>query len=275
MPPVRSQLYVSLAAALTASCGSDAAAPAAPTPIASVPGGRQIVVLGDSLAVSPSRAQAFPAILQARLDGTHPGWTIRNESVSGDTTSGGIRRLDAALTSDTRVLVLELGANDGLRGVAIATVEKNLSTIVERAQGRGIRVVLCGMETPPFNGWDYSVEFHRLFPRLAARYKLPLVPFLLAGVALNPEFNGDDEIHPNAAGAKVIADTVWPYLEPGVAEAGRERCACQLPTPQLPTPNSQLPIPNSQFGSWELWSCGVDRGRSIRGAPLISLKRSA
>jgi acyl-CoA thioesterase-1 len=208
---------VSLAAALaTASCRSDGARstnPAAPTAADSTVT-RQVLVLGDSLAVSPSRAQSFPAVLQSRLDAAHPGWTIRNESVSGDTTAGGVRRLEPALTADTRVLVLELGANDGLRGIPVATIERNLSSVIERAQARGIRVLLCGMETPPLNGWNYSVEFHRLFPRLAARYNLPLVPFLLESVALNPDLNGDDAIHPNAAGARVIAETVWPYLEP-------------------------------------------------------------
>jgi acyl-CoA thioesterase I len=215
----RSPLYVCFAGSLTAaSCGPSASTstgPTAPAPLPDAPAAaRHIVVLGDSLAVSPSRSQGFPAVLQSRLDAAHPGWTIRNESVSGDTTAAGLRRVDAAVTSDTRILVLELGANDGLRGVDIAVVERNLSTIIERAQARGVRAVLCGMETPPLNGWNYSLEFHRLFPRVAARYGVPLVPFLLEGVVLNPEFNGDDTIHPNAAGAKHIADTVWPYLEP-------------------------------------------------------------
>jgi acyl-CoA thioesterase-1 len=215
MPAARLPLYLSLAAALSvASCGSDTATPTAPDGTAeAAPPVRHIVVLGDSLALSPSRSLSFPAVLQSRLDSAHPGWSIRNESVSGDTAAGGVRRLDAALTSETRILVLELGANDGLRGIEIATIERNLAAIIERAQGRGIRVLLCGMETPPFNGWNYSVEFHRLFPRLAARYEIPLVPFLLEGVALNPEFNGDDTIHPNAGGAKLIAQTVWPYLD--------------------------------------------------------------
>lgn len=214
MPSARS-LYLSFAAALSvASCGSDTASPAAPDGTAvTAPPVRHIVVLGDSLAVSPSRSLSFPAVLQSRLDSAHPGWTIRNESVSGDTSAGGVRRLDAALTAETRILVLELGANDGLRGVEIPAIERNLAAIIERAQARGLRVLLCGMETPPFNGWNYSVEFHRLFPRLAARYAISLVPFLLEGVALNPEYNGDDTIHPNAEGAKRIAQTVWPYLD--------------------------------------------------------------
>jgi len=178
-----------------------------------------VLVLGDSLAVSPSRTEGFPSELQKRLDATSRGWTVKNAGVSGDTTSGGLRRFDQALTDDTRVLVLELGANDGLRGVDVATIEKNLSTMIERAQARGLRVLLCGMETPPLNGWRYTVDFHQLFPRLAQKYNVPLVPFLLEGVALNPDLNGDDEIHPNAAGAKRIAETVWPYLEPLVQQS--------------------------------------------------------
>ena len=213
----RAQLCYSLAAAMTvsAACGSTNS-PTSPDRGAAP---RHIAVLGDSLAVSPTRAQNFTTELQASLNASHPGWTIDNQSVSGDTTSDGVRRMDAALTGDTAILVLELGANDGLRGVATAAVEKNLSTIIERAQARGIRVLLCGMEAPPLHGFSYSLEFHRLFPRLADRYKIPLVPFLLAGVVLNPEFNGEDEIHPNAAGARVIADTVWPYLRPLVQQA--------------------------------------------------------
>lgn len=205
-------VWLPVAAASAVACGS-ARAPNAPSP-AGAAAPRNIVVLGDSLAVSPSRADAFPAVLQQRLDAAHPGWTVINQSATGDTTADGLRRLDAALSADTAILVLELGANDGLRGVAIATIENNLSTMIERAKARGIRVLLCGMETPPFHGFRYSIDYHGIFPRLAARHGVPLVPFLLEGVALNPDLNGEDEIHPNAAGARRIADTVWPYLEP-------------------------------------------------------------
>ena len=184
---------------------------------------RRIVVLGDSLAVSPTRTDAFPARLQERLDATYPGWIVGNEGVGGDTTSDGLQRLDRALSQGTAILILELGANDGLRGTPLDTIEANLSAIIERVRARGITVLLCGMETPPRNGWSYTLEYHRLFPRLAARYEIPLVPFLLEGVALNPELNGDDLIHPNAAGARRIADTVWPHLERlVVASAAKE-----------------------------------------------------
>ena len=183
---------------------------------------RQILVLGDSLAISPSRAQSFPAVLQARIDELRLPWTIVNAGVGGDTTSGGLRRVDALLGADVGVLILALGANDGLRGVDIARIESNLSGIIERAQARGVQVLLCGMETPPLQGWQYTLAFHRLFPRLAARYDVVLVPFLLEGVALDPELNGNDGIHPNAAGARRIAETVWPYLE-SVLGAGDRR----------------------------------------------------
>jgi acyl-CoA thioesterase-1 len=118
------------------------------------------------------------------------------------------------LQSDVGVMVLELGANDGLQGVDVATMERNLNAMVEAAQSHGVRVLLCGMETPPLRSLSYSVAFHDVFPRVARRYNIPLVPFLLTGVALIPEMNGPDGIHPNAAGARRIADNVWPYLEP-------------------------------------------------------------
>ena len=215
MPSGRIQVWCFAAAVSAASgCGSQATTPSG---VSSAP--RRIVVLGDSLAVSPTRTQNFATELQAKLNASHPGWTVDNQSITGDTTADGLRRVNDALKNDTAILVLELGANDGLRGVGIATVEQNLSTMIERAQARGIRVLLCGMETPPLNGFNYSLEFHRVFPRLADRYRVPLVPFLLEGVALNPDFNGDDVVHPNAAGARAIASTVWPYLEPMVAAA--------------------------------------------------------
>jgi acyl-CoA thioesterase-1 len=197
---------------LAAACDSNSS-PSAPTvdpPDAAVPI-RRAVVLGDSLAVSPSLDQSFPARLQARVDRQGLRWTVVNAGISGDTSSGGLRRLEPLLAG-TGVLVLALGANDGLSGVPVATVESNLATIVETAQRRSVRVLLCGMETPPTHGFDYSIAFHQVFPRLADRFGIPLVPFLLAGVALDPSLNLPDGVHPNAAGAERIADTIWPYL---------------------------------------------------------------
>ena len=181
----------------------------------------QVLVLGDSLAVSPSTSDNFAVALQQRLIDAGNRWSVANASVSGAVTADGVRRVDAAIGADTRILVLALGANDGLRGVPVTTIEQNLTTIVERAQARSVRVLLCGMETPPTHGFDYSIDYHRIFPRLATRYELSLVPFVLAGVVLDSAMNGPDGIHPNSAGAKRIAETVWPYLERMVVESGR------------------------------------------------------
>jgi len=173
----------------------------------------RIVVLGDSLAVSPNAGESFPARLQQKLESQSSGWTVVNAGVFGDTTTGGRRRAESLLGKDVRLLILALGANDGLRGVPLATVEANLSAIIETSQQRGIAVLLCGMETPPMRGWEYTLGFHGLFPRLAQRYDLRLVPFLLTGVALVPDMNQRDGVHPNAEGARRIAENVWPYLE--------------------------------------------------------------
>lgn len=175
---------------------------------------RRIVVLGDSLAVSPSLEESFPAELRARIERLGLRWTVTNAGVNGDTTAGGMRRLEPLLAADVGVLVLELGANDGLRGIDPSAIETNLSAMIAAAQRRAIRVLLCGMETPPTHGLDYSVAFHYVFPTVAQRHSVPLVPFLLSAVVLTPELNGPDGIHPNAAGARRIADTIWPYLEP-------------------------------------------------------------
>lgn len=179
-----------------------------------------IAVLGDSLAVSPTEADSFPTVLQSRLDARQLPWVITNAGVRGDTTAGALRRVDAVLAREPRILIVALGANDGLRGVSVSTITANLSVIIERAQARGVRVLLCGMETPPLNGWNYTVAFHQIYPGLAEKYRTPLVPFLLTNVVLNPEMNGPDLVHPNAAGARQIAETIWPYLEPLVTDAG-------------------------------------------------------
>ena len=207
--------FLCLALMLLAACGSGSA-PTAPGPSSLR---HRIVVLGDSLAVSPSPSQNFVTELQARLDSSQPGWTMTNEGVVGDTTAGGVARLDRVLTADTAILVLELGANDGLQGLPVAAIEANLGTMIERTQARGIRVLLCGMETLPFNGFDYALAFRGVFPRVAGRYQVALVPFLLQGVALVPDLNGPDGVHPNAAGARVVAANVWPYLEAMVGQA--------------------------------------------------------
>ena len=149
-------LCCSLAAMSAPACiDSNSSSPTSPDSGVAVT--RHVVVLGDSLAVSPSRTEGFPAVLEQRLNAQQSGWVVSNAGISGDTTSGGLRRFDQAVADGTRILILELGANDGLRGVDLATVERNLSTMIERAQTRGIRVLLCGMETPPIHGWNYTI----------------------------------------------------------------------------------------------------------------------
>jgi acyl-CoA thioesterase-1 len=207
MPRLRAALVCVIAAAAVA-CGSNPAAPGSAAPP------RRAVVLGDSLAVSPSPDQSFPAQLQTRADRAGLRWTVTNAGVIGDTTADGLRRLPSLLADDVAVLVVELGANDGLRGIPVATIEANLSAIISTGRNRNLRMLLCGMETLPLYGADYALAFHAVFPRTAQQYALPLVPFLLSGVALMPELNGPDGLHPNAAGAARIAETVWPYLEP-------------------------------------------------------------
>jgi acyl-CoA thioesterase-1 len=137
-----------------------------------------------------------------------------NAGVSGDTTTDAVGRFERALVPDTRVLVVALGANDGLRGQSIDTMKANLRRIVERAKARNIQVLLCGMDTPPNNGWDYTIRFHNVFPDLAREFDLPLMPFLLTGVFGDDRLNLPDRFHPNAAGMRVIANEMWPYLEP-------------------------------------------------------------
>ena len=176
----------------------------------------RIVVLGDSLASGRGIGvdKAFPAILQEKLDDAGLDYEMVNASVSGDTSTGALRRYERALEGNVRVLVVELGANDGLRGVPVDLLKSNLSRIIEAAQARGITVLLCRMEALPMYGWDYTVAFHKAFDELGQRYDVPLVPFILMNVIGNRELMQPDRAHPNAAGARAIADNIWPFLKP-------------------------------------------------------------
>jgi acyl-CoA thioesterase-1 len=174
---------------------------------------QRVVVLGDSLAVTPTRDESFPAVLQERIRDRSLNWAVTNAGISGDTTAGGRRRVEALLGRDVGVLVLALGANDGLRRVSPDTIEDNLEAIIEKARERNVAVLLCGMEMPS-RDVPYSLGFHNLYRRLASKFQTPFVPFLLSGVLLNPDYNGSDLIHPNRAGAQRIAQNVWPHLEP-------------------------------------------------------------
>jgi len=178
----------------------------------------RVVVLGDSLTAGLGLPlnQSYPALLQQRLKEEGSNYQIVNAGVSGDTSAGGLARLDWALEGDVRVMIVALGGNDALRGLPAEQLRQNLAAIIERAQARGIAVILAGMEAPPNYGREYIVAFHQVYPGLAKEYHVALVPFLLDGVAGRDGMNQADGIHPSAAGAQIVADNVWKVLKPVV-----------------------------------------------------------
>jgi acyl-CoA thioesterase I len=181
----------------------------------------RIVLLGDSLTAGLGLApeDAYPAVLQRRL--TQEGYAHRvvSAGVSGDTSAGGLRRLDWSIDEDTEVLVVALGGNDGLRGLPPEQLRSNLAAMIEQGQARGLTVILAGMEAPPNFGEDYTARFRQVYRDLAHEYGVALIPFLLDGVGGVPELNQPDGIHPNARGAQVLAETVWRALEPVLSES--------------------------------------------------------
>ena len=175
-----------------------------------------ILFLGDSvtfgLGLPPH--EAYPSIIQELIDAEGYGYKVHNVSVSGDTTAGGLRRLSWVLDGDIHVLVIALGANDGLRGLSIVQMQENLSGIIEQAQSKDILVLLTGMEALPNLGSLYANDFRVVFRDLADEYDVILLPFLLEGVAGNVGLNQADGIHPNTKGAQMIAEMVWLTLKP-------------------------------------------------------------
>jgi acyl-CoA thioesterase I len=178
---------------------------------------KRIVVLGDSITagygLDPS--QAYPALLQKKIDEAGLPYTIANAGVSGDTTAGGLRRVNWALGQlGADVLLIALGGNDGLRGIPPAQTEQNLRGIVDaaRAKNSGMKIVILGMRMPESMGAEFSRTFARVFPKVADEKKAEFIPFLLEGVGGNAKLNQADRIHPTAAGQKVIAEHVWREL---------------------------------------------------------------
>jgi acyl-CoA thioesterase I len=200
----------------TAAGRPPASAPATTPVPAPKPTRARVVVLGDSLTAGLGLQQdeAYPYLLQQTIDREQLSYEVVNAGVSGDTSAGGLSRLDWSLEGDVRVLIVALGGNDGLRGLPAEELTRNLSAIIERAQARHIKVVLAGMEAPPNFGQAYIVSFHRVYPELAKKYGVPLVPFLLEGVAGIDALNQRDGIHPTAEGARMVADNVWKVLRP-------------------------------------------------------------
>ncbi|MDO9168258.1 MAG: arylesterase [Methylobacter sp.] len=178
---------------------------------------KSIVVLGDSIsaAYGIEVAQGWVALLQKKLDEKKPGYTIHNESISGDTSAGGLARIDRILTlHKPNIIIIELGANDGLRGLPPTLIKSNLAEIAHRAQLAGAKVLLLSMRIPPNYGKRYTDLFYTIYPQLATELVVPYVPFIMEDVALTKDMMQADGLHPNAKGQPAIADKVWPQLLP-------------------------------------------------------------
>ena len=180
-----------------------------------------IVAFGDSLTAAfgiVNEEQWFTTLLQRKLEEKKYHYRVVNHGVSGDTSAGGVRRIDWSLEGNVKYLILELGGNDGLRGLPVTEMKKNLAEIIERAQSKGVTVILAGMEAPPNLGDEYTGQFRQAYRDLAKKYKVTLIPFLLNGVAGLPEMNQPDGIHPNPSGEKIMTENVWQALEPLLAK---------------------------------------------------------
>ena len=183
---------------------------------------RTVVFLGDSITagygLENPAAEAYPALIQAKISATGLPSRVVNAGVSGDTTAGGLRRLDWIFRQRVDVIVIALGGNDGLRGVNPGVTRDNLQAIIDHARQKqpAIRIVLAGMQMPANMSGEFMQNFRDIFPELAARNSVGLVPFLLEGVGAVPELNQADLIHPTARGQSVIAATVWKYLQPAL-----------------------------------------------------------
>jgi acyl-CoA thioesterase-1 len=218
MPKVILVLAATSCALVLLACGGEPAAPhSATAPIGHSPAEPLplVVFLGDSLTAGHGlpEEQAFPSIVKRALAERGLPVRIVNAGVSGDTTAGGLGRVDWLLRQEPDVVVVELGANDGLRGLPLAMSERNLREIVTRCLDSGAEVLLVGMKLPPNYGTRYTSRFERIFPDLADELDVPLMPFLLEGVAADPSLNLPDGIHPNAEGQRRVAANVLPYLE--------------------------------------------------------------
>lgn len=162
--------------------------------------------------------EAYPALIQKKMDSLGMDYSVVNAGLSGETTASGLNRLDWVFKQNVDVLVIELGANDGLRGVSLKETKSNLEQIINTAREKNpeVKIILAGMQIPPNMGEEYTSEFRSLFPDLAEQYNLELIPFLLEGVAGDPKLNQEDGIHPTAEGQQILANNVWKVLKDDV-----------------------------------------------------------
>jgi acyl-CoA thioesterase I len=178
---------------------------------------RTVLFLGTSLTAGYGLGEhvAWPAVLQQKIDSAGLPYRVTNAGISGETSAGGLRRIDWSLQQPVDVLVVELGANDGLRGLPVDAMRENIAEILRRARARypDIAIVVVGMEAPPNLGASYTTSFRQVYSDLARDFDAALVPFLLDGVAAQAALNIEDGIHPNEEGHRVIARTVWPVME--------------------------------------------------------------
>ena len=180
-----------------------------------------IVAFGDSLTagLGVMAEKTYPALLAKKLEENGHVFHVVNSGVSGETSAGGLRRIAwILLKMEPDIVILELGANDGLRGLDLLEMKKNLSKMIEAFQKKGVVVILAGMKIPPNYGKDYSDRFEAVYPALANQYDLPLIPFFLEGVAAQPHLNQADGIHPTAAGYQVVVKTIWPIIQKVINE---------------------------------------------------------
>lgn len=193
---------------------------ATPTPVATRT--KTLVFLGDSLTAGlglpPS--EAFPALIAEKIHAAGLPFQIENAGLSGDTSAGALRRIDWLLQQRIDVLVIELGANDGLRGLPVKSMKANLQAIIDKTKEKNpaAKIVIAGMQIPPNLGADYSENFERVFADLARENHAALIPFLLEGVGGHRDLNQPDMIHPTAAGHRIVAELVWRTLEPILRE---------------------------------------------------------
>jgi len=186
---------------------------------------KRILFFGDSLTAGyglEDPSDGFTAVLARRIDSLGWDWEVVNAGLSGETSAGGDGRIDWVLQQPVDVFVLELGANDGLRGIPVDETERNLQSIIDKVRKAdpAVRLVMAGMQAPPNMGPDFTGRFRRIFPELAARNGMASIPFLLEGVAGEPALNQPDGIHPTPEGHRLVADNVWEVLRPLLEAAG-------------------------------------------------------